>query len=32
MQETRSLLLLEIDSSTTKAGIEKKKRDEREML
>ena len=32
MQETRSLLLLEIDSAQTKALTEKKKRDEKEML
>jgi Fic family protein len=32
MQETRSLLLMEIDSSATKAVTEKKKRDEKEMI
>jgi len=32
MQETRSLLLLEIDSSNTKALTEKRKRDKKEMI
>jgi Fic family protein len=32
MQETRSLLFLEIDSSNTKAITEKRKRDEKEMI
>ncbi|MDR3169155.1 MAG: hypothetical protein LBU27_05350 [Candidatus Peribacteria bacterium] len=32
MQETRSLLLVEIDSSATKAVTEKRKRDEKEMI
>ncbi len=32
MQETRSLLFLEIDNSSTKAVTEKRKRDEKEMI